>query len=136
MPFLPCLLSFFLLHSFSFLCYFSFNSLCFLSQSLSYFHLWLLVLFVTILFSHLLHIFFSLKMPMHHLAFQHIFTSFVHICINQRALILIFLLLFPLYHSLCFIFSSCFFHFCILAKSLILAIIDWDAQNWPKFHLR
>ena len=96
-----------------------------------------LVLIVMILFSHLLHIFSLLKRPMHHLVFQHIFTFSVHICINQRALILIFLLFVsPLTQPLLHIFSSCFFHFCIPAKSLILAVIDWNAQNWPKFHPR
>ena len=77
-------------------------------------------------FSHLLHIFFSLKMPLHHLVFQYIFSYFVHVYINQIALILIFLLFVspltqPLLHPFLFFY---FFHFCIPSKSLILASID------------
>ena len=124
MPFLPCLLSFLLLHSFSFLCYFSFNSLCFLPQSLSCFHLWLLVLFVMILFSHLLHIFSLLKCPCIILPFNifHLLYSDMHKPKSSYSHLFTFVS--PLSQPLLHLFFMFFFHFFIPAKSLILAIID------------
>ena len=87
----------------------------------------------------------SLKMPLHHFVFQYIFTSSIHIYINQIALILIFLLFVspltqPSLHLFLFLFIYFLFflilHFCIPAKSLILASIDQNARNGLKFHLR
>ena len=80
--------------------------------------------------------FLSLKTPLHHLVFQYIFTSSVHIYIYQKALILIFLLFvspltWPVHH----LFLH-FFHFCIPAKSLISASIKQNAWNGLKFHPR
>ena len=76
--------------------------------------------------------FFSLKTPLHHLVFQYIFTSSIHIYIYQKALILIFLLFFsPLTRPMHHLFLP-FFYFCIPAKSLISTSINQNAQNGLK----